>query len=197
MLIRLNNSRWLTRDFSTAEAERSSALRVIFSGARQVQIARLLGADHALLLNRGNNLVRLEFTVEELHDSAAEAQATVLTALEGTLEGLAEVFCGDDREGYRLVQLVNAVLTALEESGSRGVRSRVRYRLEAARANLVNGGVPLPGIATGALAMLDAGRYGASPGFGAAEAGTLDGGAFPDGLQPAGLSLDLGAYGSA
>lgn len=194
MLIRLNNSRWLTRDFAMAEAERSSALRVVFSGSRQLQVARLLGSDASLLLDRGNALLRLDFTVEELHPSAAEAQATVLTALEGTLEGMAEVFCGDDRSGYRLVQLENAVLTALEESASRGVRSRVRYRLEAARANLANGGAPLPGVAIGALAVLDAGRYGASPGFGAAEAGTLDGGAFPDGLLPASMDLDLGAY---
>jgi hypothetical protein len=186
MLIRLNNTRWLTRDFTTPEEERSSALRVVFSGNRHVQVAELLGAGSALLLDRGNRTVRLEFTVEELHASAAEAQATVLTALEGTLEGLAEVFCGDEREGYRLVRMEGAVLSALEESGSRGVRSRVRYRLEAAGAVLAEG--------EEALGSLDAGRYGIAAGFGGPEAGTLDGGAYADALLPGLLALDHGAY---
>jgi hypothetical protein len=129
MLIRLNNSQWLTRDFSTPDEEISAAREVEVNGRRLVQVVEPTDSQATLLFNRDNQKLTLDFTVIQRHANPALAYTHLLQALQNAVEGSADFFLGDPQENHLQVHFDHVVVESLRDSVVTGLSSRLRYRL--------------------------------------------------------------------
>ena len=156
---------------------------VVLNGRQIVQDAQFLRAVAAHPLARGNLVNQLRFSVTRQHASVAEAAAYALTAFSSLPQsGTATILCGASGEAL-LTCAFSAVLEEMPKCRFFGTRTDTTFLLRG-------------GLLTTSAALACNGVDGASfaTAYGYAAGGTVDGGNFADGLFPAALNLDGGAW---
>ena len=182
MRISINNI-WLTNDGTTDLQSWTDAHAVLINGVQVVQDAQFLRAASAQPLARGNVVNVLQFSVTRQHASVADAAAYVLTAF-GAFppSGTAQIICGASGENV-ITCSFSVVLQEMPRCTFHGARSDTTFVL---RGGLISTSAPL--AANG----VDGGAFGDVYAY--PTGGTVDGGNVADGLVPAAMNLDGGAF---
>jgi len=177
------NSIWLTNDGMSDLQSWTDAHDVRLNGRQIVQDAQFLRAVAAEPLARGNAVNLLQFTVTRQHVSVAEAAAYVLTAFSALPgSGTATIICGASGENL-LTCTFSAVLEEMPKASFLGTRTDTTFVL---RGGLITMGAPLAANGVDGDSFTTVYAY--------PQGGTVDGGNLADGLLPAALNLDGGAF---
>ena len=177
------NSIWLTNDGMSDLQSWTDAHDVRLNGRQIVQDAQFLRAVAAEPLARGNAVNLLQFTVTRQHVSVAEAAAYVLTAFSSLPgSGTATIICGASGENL-LTCTFSAVLEEMPKASFLGTRTDTTFVL---RGGLITMGAPLAANGVDGDSFTTVYAY--------PQGGTVDGGNLADGLLPAALNLDGGAF---